>query len=52
MRLCGFEVGLDKPLFVIRGAPVEGGAGSIGFMPMDATPDSGAEGPHIRWWQP
>jgi hypothetical protein len=27
MKLCGFEAGLDKPLFVMRGASVEGGAG-------------------------
>ena len=26
MNLCGFEVGLDRPLFVIVGAPGLGGA--------------------------
>ena len=48
MKLCGFEVGLDKPLFLIRGAGAgaEGGAGSIGFMPMDATPETDAGDPH------
>ena len=51
MKLCGFEIGLDKPLFVIRGAAAEGGAGSIGFMPMDATPETDAEGPRNRRWQ-
>jgi hypothetical protein len=51
VKLCGFEIGLDKPLFVIRGAAAEGGAGSIGFMPMDATPETGAGGPHNRRWQ-
>jgi hypothetical protein len=51
MRLCGFDVGLDKPLFVLEGAHAEGGAGSIGVEPMDATPESGAEGLHHRRWR-
>ena len=48
MHLCGFEVGLEQPLFLMKAAPVEGGAGSIDFMSMDATL---AEGPHVRRWQ-
>lgn len=48
MKLCGFEVGLDKPLFLIKGAAAEGGAGSIGLMPMDATLETDAGGPHNR----
>ena len=51
MKLCGFEVGLDQPLFLIRGAAAQGGAGSIGFMPMDATPETAAKGPHHWRWQ-
>jgi len=37
MKLCGFEAGLDKPLFVTRGASVEGGAGAP--VSGDATPE-------------
>ena len=38
MKLCGFEAGLDKPLFVTRGASVEGGAGAPTLVG-DATPE-------------
>jgi hypothetical protein len=46
MRLCGFEVGLDKPLFliVIAGRRGLGGCGAPGAS-------SGAEGWHRKRWQ-
>ena len=47
MKLCGFEAGLDKPLFVIRGASVEGGAGAPYG---DATPER--RGPAAYWENP
>ena len=42
MNLCGFEVGLDKPLFLIAGRTRKAEQGPRRLFDWDVTPESGA----------
>jgi hypothetical protein len=42
MKLCGFEAGLDKPLFLIAGSAAAQSRGPFG----DATAEALVRGPH------